>query len=156
VWWIMIRISQEAERGMVATSRGRLMIMETILVGVPISMLWVDGGRIKVVLDLEVILAKVAFLLTTTTTWGGGGYPNPKFGSAGGGYKRGPDEREGHGDQRDANLRTKLRKDTEARRMGAGGASHCFNCNRDGHFQASCPNPPPPSVVAARRMVIDL
>jgi hypothetical protein len=26
--------------------------------------------------------------------------------------------------------------------MGPSGPSHCFNCNRDEHFQASCPNPP--------------
>jgi hypothetical protein len=39
-------------------------------------------------------------------------------------------------------LKSKLRKDLDASRMGAGGQSHYFDCNRDGHFQPSCPNPP--------------
>jgi hypothetical protein len=26
--------------------------------------------------------------------------------------------------------------------MGRGGPNQCFNCNRDGHYYASCPNPP--------------
>jgi hypothetical protein len=58
-------------------------------------------------------------------------------GNAGGGYKRGQDDREGGVEQRDSDLRTKLRRDQDFPRGG-----HCFNCNWDGHYQASCPNPP--------------
>jgi hypothetical protein len=67
-----------------------------------------------------------------------GGNPNPRFG-----YKRGVDEREGQSEQKDVDLIAKLRRDHEQGRMGAGGGGgQCFNSNKDGHFQASCPNPP--------------
>jgi hypothetical protein len=46
------------------------------------------------------------------------------------------------GDQREFDLRAKLRKDQNPGRQFGGGASHCFNCNRDRHYQASCTNPP--------------
>jgi hypothetical protein len=59
-------------------------------------------------------------------------------GSAGGGYKRGQDNREGEIEQRDFDLRAKLRKGQDLPR----GGGEYFNCNLDGHFQASCPNPP--------------
>jgi hypothetical protein len=38
--------------------------------------------------------------------------------------------------------RPKVRREVDAGRAGHGGPSHCFNCNRDGHFRASCNNPP--------------
>jgi hypothetical protein len=38
--------------------------------------------------------------------------------------------------------RAKVHRDQGFGRDGGGGPSHCFNFNRDGHFQASCPNPP--------------
>jgi hypothetical protein len=43
---------------------------------------------------------------------------------------------------REDDLRAKLRRNQDAGRMGPSGPSHCFNYNRDGYFQASCPNPP--------------
>jgi hypothetical protein len=83
-----------------------------------------------------------------------GGNPNPRYGNAGGGgYKHGQDERDGHGEQRNVD-RAKVRRDMDEGTMGAGGASHCFNYNRDDHFQASCLTPP--SATAVRRMAIDL
>jgi hypothetical protein len=94
----------------------------------------INGTRIKVVLALEVIMARQEVKATTPTTQGGGrGNPNLQYGNVGGGYKRGTEEREVHGDQRERDFRSKLR-DHDSRRMGAGRPSHCFNCNRDGHF----------------------
>jgi hypothetical protein len=60
-----------------------------------------------------------------------GGPTNPRYGTQGGGYKRGQDERE---DQREMDPRAKICRDQEFGRGGGGGPSHCFNCNRDGHF----------------------
>jgi hypothetical protein len=73
-----------------------------------------------------------------------GANPNPRFGNVGGGYKKGVEERDTYGDQRERerDFRNKMRRDQDHGRMGAGGPSHCFNCNRDGHFQTSCTNPP--------------
>jgi hypothetical protein len=61
--------------------------------------------------------------------------PAGRGGNAGGGYKRGQDDRGGV-EQRDFDLRAKLRRDQDFPRGG-----HCFSCNQDGHYQASCPNP---------------
>jgi hypothetical protein len=44
-------------------------------------------------------------------------------------------------DQREVNLRSKLRRDHEYGRGAWGGPSHYFNCKRDDFSQASCPNP---------------
>jgi hypothetical protein len=38
--------------------------------------------------------------------------------------------------------RPKVRREADVGRMGRGGPSHYFNCNRDGHFQDSCTNLP--------------
>jgi hypothetical protein len=46
-------------------------------------------------------------------------------GNAGGGYKRGQDDREGEMEQRDFDLRAKLRRDQDLPR----GGGHCLNCN---------------------------
>jgi hypothetical protein len=73
---------------------------------------------------------------------GGNPNPNPRFGNIGGGYKRGVEERDGQGDHREVDPRLKVRREVDAGGVGHGGPSHCFNCNRDGHFQASCTNPP--------------
>jgi hypothetical protein len=81
---------------------------------------------------------------------GRGGNLNPRFRNAGGGYKRGLDDRDGQVDQRDVDLRPKVRREVDARRVGTRGLSHCFNCNRDDHSQTSCLNPPPPTTVARR------
>jgi hypothetical protein len=62
--------------------------------------------------------------------------PTGRGGNVGGGYKRGQDDREGGMEQRDFDLRAKLRRDQEFPR-----GWHCFNCNGDGHYQPSCPNP---------------
>jgi hypothetical protein len=55
------------------------------------------------------------------------------------------EERDDHGVHREMDPRLKVRREVGDRRVGHGGPSHCFNYNRDGHFQASCSNPPPPS-----------
>jgi hypothetical protein len=73
---------------------------------------------------------------------GRGGPPNPRFANQGDGYKRGYDDIEGVLNQREVDLRSKLRRDQEFRKGGGSGPSHYFNCNRDDHFRASCPNPP--------------
>jgi hypothetical protein len=44
------------------------------------------------------------------------------------------EEREGQGDQREVDLRPKMRREMDVGRPGHGGPSHCFNCNRNGHF----------------------
>jgi hypothetical protein len=54
------------------------------------------------------------------------------------------EERDGPGDHRAMDPWPKVRREVDDGRVGHGGPSHCFNCNRDGHFQASCTNPPPP------------
>jgi hypothetical protein len=69
------------------------------------------------------------------TNPGTGGNSNPRFG-----YKREADEREEQNEQKEVDLRAKLRRDHGQGRMGSRG--HCFNYNKDGHFQASCPNSP--------------
>jgi hypothetical protein len=48
------------------------MTMGAILEGVPINVLLVDGGRVRVVPGLEEIMVKVGLGLITTITQGGG------------------------------------------------------------------------------------
>jgi hypothetical protein len=138
----MSRIVLEVERGKVATSSDMLMNMGGTLEGVLINALLVVGGcqggnttrgdfgRNQVGAD-------------THMNPGRGGNLNPRFRNAGGGYKRGLDDRDGQVDQRDVDLRPKVRREVDARRVGTRGLSHCFNCNRDDHSQTSCLNPPP-------------
>jgi hypothetical protein len=71
---------------------------------------------------------------------------NSRLGNIRSGYKRGQDDRDGTIEQKEFDLRSKLRKEQATRRMGGGGSgtnkeSRYFNCSRDGHFQASCTNP---------------
>jgi hypothetical protein len=80
---------------MVATNSGSFTTMETVLERGATS-----GTRTKVEITLEGSLAKQGLLATTLTTQGGGN-PNLWFGNARGGYKRGSNEREGYGDQRE-------------------------------------------------------
>jgi hypothetical protein len=56
-------------------------------------------------------------------------------------------------DHREVDPRLKVRREANARRLGHGGTSHCFNYNKDGHFQALCTNPP--SATTVGRMTIE-
>jgi hypothetical protein len=64
------------------------------------------------------------------------------------------DERDGQGSSKDMEMRSKLRWYHEQGRGGGGGATHCFNCNKDGHFQASCTNPPSATTAGKKVTVI--
>jgi hypothetical protein len=115
------------ERG--ATSSSSLTTVAEMLERVQIS-----DTRIKVVRVIEVIWERKKVQGDNSNNPGRGPNPNLWYGNVGGGYKRGAKERDANGDQRERDFRSKLRGDQDSRQMGAGGPSHCFNCNRDGHF----------------------
>jgi hypothetical protein len=115
------------ERG--ATSSSCTTTTMEMLEGVEIS-----DTRIKVVRVIEVIWKRQKFRETTPTTQVGGltlicGVEIWVVVTRGG-----AEERYAHGDQRERDFRYKLQRDQGSWRMGMGGPSHCFNCNRDGHF----------------------
>jgi hypothetical protein len=61
----------------------------------------------------------------------GGGSSN-RFGNFTSGHKRGSEDREDNMEQKEFDLRKKLRKEQHFNRMGGSGPnkeSHCFNCN---------------------------
>jgi hypothetical protein len=77
------------------------------------------------------------------TNSGRGANPNPRYGNVGGGSRGGlKREKPMVTKERERHFKSKMRREQDYGRMGVGGPTHCFNCNRDGHFQASYTNPP--------------
>jgi hypothetical protein len=103
-----------------------------------------SGKSLKGGIDQEGTISAGGYGEDCINSWRGGN-PNPRFGNFGNGFKRGNDDTEDNTEHKEFDLRTKLRKEQKFGRMGATGHSkepHSFNCSKDEHFQASCPNPP--------------